>query len=196
MTASAPASVTATPPATRPWSAAKALDLLLALLAHALVGLAWVVTASALMGSLGVARRMVMNSEYALDTGRLPQPWVIPLGLIGVWAAHRFFRWTMRRYTRAEAAYGPSVIAWCGVLLGVLWGVYNWAPPVQVGVKVGPRSGESAPWSMVGWVAYHARLWLPGMVAFVTAVAVFYSRQSPLVVWIRGRRRRRPRPAR
>ncbi|MFV0453342.1 MAG: hypothetical protein ACK5LS_14080, partial [Propioniciclava sp.] len=53
---------------------------LLALVAHALVGLSWCVTAFAVMGSLDVVRKMAMNSEFALDTGRLPQPWVIPIG--------------------------------------------------------------------------------------------------------------------
>lgn len=177
--------------ATRRWSASKALDLLIALSAHALVGLAWVVTVVAVMGSLGVLRRIPMNSEFAWDTGRLPQPWVIPLGLAAAWIAHRFFRWAMARYTRAEPAYGPSVVAWAGALLGVLAGVYFWVPPVQVGVQVGPASGQATPWTVVGWAAYYARLWLPGAIGLVTLVLLFFSKNSPLVVFVQ--RFRRPR---
>lgn len=180
--------------ATRRWSASKVLDLGIALVAHALVGLAWVVTAVAVAGSLGVLRRIPMNSEFAWDTGRLPQPWVIPIGLVAAWVAHRFFRWAMARYTRAEPAYGPSVVAWAGVLLGLLVGVYFWVPPLQVGTLVGPASGQSVPWGPVAWVAYHARLWLPGLVGLVVLAMLFLSRNSPLVVF--ARRFRRPRRAR
>lgn len=174
------------PASARPWSVAKVLDLGLALLAHAAVGLTWLVTAAAVMGSLDVGRRMVMNSEFAFDTGRLPQPWVIPLGLVGIWVAHRFFGWSMRRFTGAEAAYGPSVIAWCGVLIGVALGAYLWTPPLQVGAQVGPASGQYRAWGVAGWAAYWARLALPALIALVTAALVLFSRQSPLVVLVRG----------
>lgn len=178
----------------RPRASAGALDLLLALAAHAAVGAAWAVTAFAVMGSLGVLRRIPLNSEFAWDTGRLPQPWVIPLGLLAAWLAHRFFRWSMARAGRGEPAWGPSVVAWAGVLLGVLAGAYLWAPPLQVGVRVGPASGQSAPWGVVAWVAYYARLWLPGLVGLVTLVLLFWSPNSPLVVLVR--RWRLPRRAR
>lgn len=180
--------------AARAWSASKLVDLGVALVAHAVVGLAWVVVAAAVMGSLGVLRRIPMNSEFAWDTGRLPQPWVIPLGLAAAWLAHRFFRWAMVRYTRALPAYGPSVVAWCGALLGVLVGAYLWVPPLQVGVRVGPASGQSAPWDLLGWAAFTARLWLPGLVGLVTLALVFLSANSPLVVL--SQRWRRPRRAR
>lgn len=180
--------------AARRWTAAKVVDLGLALVAHALVGLSWLITALAVMGSLGVLRRIAMNSEFAWDTGRLPQPWVIPLGLVAVWLSHRFFRWTMARFTRAQPAYGPSVVAWAGALMGVALGAYLWVPPLQVGVQVGPKSGQSARWGAVGWVAYYARLWLPGIVGLVTLALLFLSRQSPLVVFVVGRRARRRRP--
>lgn len=177
--------------ASRGWSASRVVDLLMALVAHGLVGAAWAVTAVAAMGSLGVLRRIPMNSEFAWDTGRLPQPWVIPLGLIAAWLAHRFFRWAMARVTRGEPAWGPSVVAWCGALLGVLVGAYLWVPPLQVGVRVGPASGQSARWDWLGWVAYYARLWLPGLVGLVTLALLFVSRNSPLVVAARSWRRRR-----
>lgn len=183
------------PARTRPrrtWSASLVLDLVVALVAHALVGLAWVAFGLAVMGSLGVLRRIPMNSEFAWDTGRLPQPWVIPLALVAAWAAHRFFRWAMARLARGEPAYGPTVVAWAGVLVGVVVGAYLWAPPLQVGVRVGPASGQSASWDAVAWVAYRARLWLPGAVGLVTLVLLFFSKNSPLVVLVR-RFLRRPR---
>lgn len=170
----------------RPWSVGKVVDLLLALAAHAAVGLAWAVTAASVMGSLGVARRIVTNSEFAWDTGRLPQPWVIAVGIVLVVVAHAFFRWSMRRYRRGAAAYGPSVIAWAGVFLGVVYGAYLWPPPVQVGDLVGPRSGQSTPWGPLAWAAYHARLALPALVGLVAAALALFSRQSPLVVWWRA----------
>ena len=172
--------------AARPWSPAKAVDLLLALAAHAAVGLAWAATAASVMGSVGVARRIVTNSEFAWDTGRLPQPWAIPLAMALVVVAHAFFRWAMRRYRRGEAAYGPVVLAWAGAFLGVAYGAYLWPPPVLVGSTVGPHSGESQPWGTLAWVAYHARVWLPAVVGIVTAILAVASRNSPLVVWWRG----------
>lgn len=179
---------TASPPAPaargvrRATGASRALDSVLALLANAAVGASWALTALAVMGSLDVARRMVMNSEFAFDTGRLPQPWVIPLGLLAVWLSHLFFRWSMTRAGSGRPAWGARVIAWCGVLLGVLLGAYLWTPALQVGAQVGPASGVSAPWGVLAWVAHHARLGLPALVGLITAALVLFSRHSPLVV--------------
>lgn len=178
----------------RPSLGARVVNVLLALVAHAFVGLAWLVTALAVMGSLDVLRKMVMNSEFAWDTGRLPQPWVIPIGLVAIWLADRFFRWSMRRAGGGTAAWGPSVIAWCGLFLGVALGAYLSVPPLQVGEKVGPATGQSTPWGLLGWAAYYARPGLPAVIGLITAVLVFASKNSPLVVvWraLRERRRRR-----
>ncbi len=106
----------------------KILDIALALLAHIAVGVSWVAVAASVMGSLDVARRMVMNSEFAWDTGRLPQPWVIPLALVAAWVSHRFFLWAMRRAGDGKLLWGARVVAWSGALLGVLLGVYLWTP--------------------------------------------------------------------
>lgn len=150
--------------------------------AHVLVFASWALTISAVMGALGVARRMVLNSDYAWDTGRLPQPWVAGVGVVAIVLSHLLFGAAMRRLARGPAAYGPSVVAWCGVWLGVAWGAYNWPPPVQVGRKVGPGSGQSTRWDLLGWVAHYARLWLPALVTLITAALVLFSRHSPLVV--------------
>lgn len=175
-------------------------NVLLALVAHFAVGGAWVLTAVAVMGSLDVLRRMAMNSEFAWDTGRLPQPWVIPLGLAACWLAHLFFRWAMRRAGGGTAAYSDVVVAVAGVLLGVLLGAYLWTPPLVVGLKVGPASGQSAPWGILGWAAYYARMALPALVGLAAAVLVLFSRHSPLVfvvAWlIRMWRNRRATPRR
>lgn len=168
----------------------RALDGLLALVAHGAVGAAWGLTTLAVMGSLDVGRRMVMNSEFAFDTGRLPQPWVIPLGLLGVWLAHRFFRWSMARAGGGRPAWDARVIAWCGVLLGVLLGAYLWTPALQVGVLVGPASGQSTPWGALGWAAHYARLAVPAAVGLITAAMLLLSRHSPLVVAWRAVNRR------
>lgn len=194
VSATAPTSRT-TPdaPGRRRFSPARAGYALLALLAHAAVGLAWLVTALAVMGSLGVLRRIAMNSEFAWDTGRLPQPWVIVVGIVAILVSHLFFRWAMRGAGGGHAAWGPSVIAWCGAFLGVALGAYFWIPPVVVGEQVGPASGESTPWGILGWVAHYARLELPAAVGLVTLVLLLVSRNSPLVVlwrWWRSRPRR------
>lgn len=177
----------------------RVVGVLVALVAHAAVGLAWLVTALAVMGSLGVLRRIPMNSEFAWDTGRLPQPWVIGLGIIVIVMAHLLFGWVMRNLGRGRAAWGPSVVAWCGALLGVVLGAYFWIPPVQVGEQVGPAAGEATPWGPLGWIAHYARLALPAAVALVTGLLLLFSRNSPLVVayrWWRDRRRARPRRTR
>lgn len=103
-----------------------------------------------------VGRMMLMNSEFAYDTGRLPQPWVIPLGVVAIVVSHLLFRGAMRRYTRGAPAYGPSVARVVGHLARVAWGAYNWPGPIQVGRHVGPHSGQSAPWDLFVWVAYYA----------------------------------------
>ena len=86
----------------------KFVDVVLALLAHFAVGISWVAVAASVMGSLDVLRRMVMNSEFAWDTGRLPQPWAIPLALVAAWVSHRFFLWSMRRAGSAKNRRRPS----------------------------------------------------------------------------------------
>lgn len=177
-------------------------NVLLALLAHFAVGGAWALTAVAVMGSLDVVRRMAMNSEFAWDTGRLPQPWVIPIGLVAAGLAHVFFVWAMKRAGRGRAAYSDVVVAICGVLVGVLLGAYLWTPPLVLGAKVGPASGQYAPWGLLGWGAYYARLALPGLIGLVAIVLVLFSRHSPLVFvvkWLAGLlrgRRSAPRRAR
>ncbi len=175
----------------------KILDIALALLAHIAVGVSWVAVAASVMGSLDVARRMVMNSEFAWDTGRLPQPWVIPLALVAAWVSHRFFLWAMRRAGDGKLLWGARVVAWSGVLLGVLLGVYLWTPALLVGAQVGPAAGQSAPWGILGWAAHHAKLALPAAIGLVTVGMLLLSKHSPIVViakglfrWIRGRRRR------
>ena len=174
----------------------------LALLAHFAVGGAWALTAFAVMGSLDVLRRAAMNSEFAWDTGRMPQPWVIPIGQALCIAAHLFFRWSMRRAGRGTAPYSDVVVAVCGVLLGVLLGYYLATPPMIVGMKVGPASGQSTPWGVLGWGAYYARLAVPAVVGLAALVLVVFSRHSPLVFvvkWLAGwwrNRRRTPRRAR
>ncbi|MFV0407902.1 MAG: hypothetical protein ACK5LN_13960 [Propioniciclava sp.] len=168
--------------------------LLLALLAHALVGVAWLITALAVMGSLDVLRKMLMNSEFAWDTGRLPQPWVIPIGIVAIWVSHRLFGWAMRRCGRRKPWWGPSVIAWSGAFLGVALGAYLAVPPLQVGQQVGPAAGQSTPWGILGWAAYYLRPGLPALIGLVTAILLLVSKNSPLVVgyrWLRLRRRRR-----
>ena len=113
--------------------------------------------------ALDVLRRAAMNSEFAWDTGRMPQPWVIPLGLALCFAAHLFFRWSMRRAGGGTAPYSDVVVAVCGVLLGVLLGYYLATPPMIMGMKVGPASGQSTPWGILGWGAYYARVALPAV---------------------------------
>lgn len=175
----------------------KAVDLVLAAIANVGVVGAWALTAVSVMGSLAIPRRILMNSEWALDFGRLPQPWMIAVGVVAIVVTHRFFSWAMRRYTRGAAAYGPSVLAWAGIWGGVVVGAYFWQPPVVVGEKVGPASGQSTPWGALAYIAYYARLLLPALVTLVTAVLMLFSRQSPLRAFLAGRRRarlaRRPR---
>lgn len=160
-------------------------NIALALLAHVAVGVSWAVTALAVMGSLDVARRMAMNSEFAWDTGRLPQPWVIPIGLVAALISHLFFRWAMRRAGHGTAAYGSVVVAFWGALLGVLLGVYLWTPPLMLGTKVGPESGQYAAWGPLGWVAYYSRIALPALLGLLAVVLVLFSRHSPLVFAVR-----------
>ncbi|MDO5534439.1 MAG: hypothetical protein Q4F65_07290 [Propionibacteriaceae bacterium] len=181
MTAATTASPAARPRATKSWGA-RVVDIALALIGHVAVGISWVAVAAAVMGSLDVARRMVMNSEFAWDTGRLPQPWVIPLALIAAWISHRFFLWAMRRAGGGRLAWGARVVAWSGVWLGVLLGAYLWTPALLVGAQVGPAAGQSEPWGVLGWAAHHARLVVPGLVGAWTVLLLFFSKHSPLVV--------------
>lgn len=180
---------------------AKAGDVALALLAHFAVGGAWGVTALAVMGTLDVARRMAMNSEWVFNTGRLPQPWVIPIGIVAIIAAHLFFRWSMTRAGDGRRPYEARVVALAGLTLGVALGAYFWTPALQVGAQIGPASGQSTPWGPLGWAAHHARLALPAVLGLLTAVLLVFSRHSPLrwfvglvsrglrrLRWPRGRR--------
>ena len=168
----------------------KFVDVVLALLAHFAVGISWVAVAASVMGSLDVLRRMVMNSEFAWDTGRLPQPWAIPLALVAAWVSHRFFLWSMRRAGSGQLAWGARTIAWSGALLGVLLGAYLWTPALLVGAQVGPEAGQSRPWGPLAWAAHHARLALPAAIGLVTAGYLLLSRHSPIVVIVKTLLRR------
>lgn len=183
-----------TTPRGRAWTPGLVLDLLLAGLAHLAVLAAWAITVIPTMGLLSIPRRILMNSEWAFDTGRLLPPWVVAVGAVAIAAAHAFFGWAMRRLGRGTPAYGPSVVATFGVLVGVAWGAYNWQPPVMVGRQVGPASGQWTPWGPLAWAAYYARLVVPAVAAAVFAGLLLFSRQSPLRVlaaaWERGRRAR------
>lgn len=181
--------VPAPPAAGRPRTAGRVLDLLLAAVAHVAVVAAWALTVVPTMGLLSIPRRMLINSEWAFDTGRLLPPWVVALGAVAIVAAHAFFTWSMRRVGGGTAAYGPSVLATFGVLAGVAWGAYNWQPPVQVGRLVGPASGQWTPWGPPAWAAYYARLVVPAVAAAVFAGLLLLSRQSPLRAWAAAWRR-------
>ncbi len=169
----------------RPMGVGKLIDVFVALLAHALVGAAWTLTSMTVMGSLGVGRRMLINSEFAFDTGRLPQPWVLLICVPAIWISQLFFDWSMKRVTRRRAAWGSGVVAWAGVLLGALWGAYNWPPPVMVGQMVGPQSGQSVRWGVLSWVAYSARILIPAFLAVITGLLFLFSRNSPFNYWWR-----------
>lgn len=171
---------TATPASGRPLTARWLLDLLLAALAHGAVAAAWAITVIPTMGLLSIPRRIVMNSEWAFDTGRLLPPWVVAVGAVAVAASHVFFGWAMRRLGGGTPAYGPSVVATFGVLIGIAWGAYNWQPPVMVGRQVGPASGQWTPWGPLAWAAHYARLVVPALAGVVFAALLLFSRQSPL----------------
>lgn len=186
-TATPPAGADA--PAGRP-SGARVLDWALALLAHLCVGFSWVVTTLAVMGSLDVLRRMLMNSEFAFDTGRLPQPWVIPVGLVLAYGSQWFFTWSMRRAGGGTPAWGSRVVVVVAVALGVVVGTYLWTPALQVGAKIGPASGQYAAWGVLGWAAHYARMALPAIALAFAGVLVVFSRHSPLVVMVKALVRR------
>lgn len=167
-----------------------ALDWALALLAHLCVGISWMITSLAAMGSLDVVRRMLMNSEFAFDTGRLPQPWVIPVGLALAYGSQLFFGWSMRRVGRGTPAWGSRVVVVAAIALGVVAGAYLWTPALQVGAKVGPASGQYAAWGILGWAAHYGRMALPAIALAVAGALVLFSRHSPLVVIVKALLRR------
>lgn len=180
---STPSRAVTEPAATRrPWTPRRLLDLLLAGVAHVAVLAAWAITIIPTMGLLSIPRRILINSEWAFDTGRLLPPWVVAAGATAIAVSHLFFTWSMRRLGGGRAPYGPSVVATFGVLAGVAWGAYNWQPPVQVGRQVGPASGQFTPWGPAAWAAYYARLAVPAVVALIAAALLLLSRQSPLRV--------------
>ena len=176
-------------PAARP-SGPLVLDWALALLAHLCVGFSWVLTSLAVMGSLDVLRRMLMNSEFAFDTGRLPQPWVLPVGLVLAYGSQLFFVWSMRRAGRGTPAWGSRVVVVVAVALGVVAGAYLWTPALQVGAKIGPASGQYAAWGILGWAAHYSRMALPAIALAFAGVLVLFSRHSPLVVIVKALARR------
>lgn len=171
--------------------------IVIAALAHLLVGFSWMVTTAAAMGLLDVGRRALMNSQWSWVPPRLvPPAWVIVPGLVAIVLSHLLFRWSMRGAHGGEALYGPSVVALMGALLGVLWGAYAFTPPVTVGVQVGPAHGQVTRWGLPAWVAYYARLWLPALMALLTAALVLVGRNSPWVALLHALRRRRGRKLR
>lgn len=182
-------------PTTRPLRRGLGAVLLAALANLAVLG-AWLLLGQALMGLLSIPRRIAMNSEWAFDTGRLPQPWWIAVAVVAIVVAHLFYRWAMGRLTGGRPAYWEAAPALLGLFGGVLYGAYYWyrfLPPVQVGRKVGPKAGQSTPWGPLGYVAYYAFAWITAVVALATAWVWVIGRRTPFAAFRRWRAARPPR---
>ncbi|SDE56184.1 hypothetical protein [Glycomyces harbinensis] len=109
--------------------------------------------------------------------------WVGGLGgLIGGSAAATHLLDTYRGGERQPRILAS--LAFCAIAAGVAVNAQTWLEPLEVGTKLDPVFHEDAPWSVFGWIAYYADIWLPALAVTIAATVVVSS------VRLQGRLRR------
>jgi len=142
-----------------------------------LVGLAIAVTADLLRHSIIDS---IFDERLGFQTfwgiGTLGYLWT--LGTFGLIAGGASAAWLLDAYRGGEQRPQilPSLAA-CAVALAVVLNAPLWLDPLQVGTAVDPVFHEDEPWSVFGWIAYYADLWLPALAVAVAVLVVASSIQ-------------------
>jgi hypothetical protein len=152
------------------------------------VAVAAVMSACAALLGLAIAATAEMMRHFAIDSvfdDRVGIPMFWGVGTIGyLWAlgmAGTLFgsitaSWLIDLYRGGEGQ--PRILASlvaCAVAVAVVADAPTWMPPLEVGVESDPVFHEDAAWSVFGWIAYFADIWVPCLVVLIAGLVVAYA---------------------
>lgn len=98
------------------------------------------------------------------------------LGSIGAIGGSGFAVWLLDMYRGGEQQ--PRILAalgTCAAAAAVVLNAPTWLEPLAVGIKLDPVFHEDDPWSVVGWIAYYADVWLPTLVVIIAGLVVTHA---------------------
>lgn len=158
--------------------------------------LAWAVVVGAVMAAgafllgLAIASTADLLRHFTIDStfdDRVPYPmfWgaatlgiLWSLGMAGTLIGSMTGTWLIDTYRGGEQQ--PRILtslAACAVAAAVVLDAPTWLAPLEVGVERDPVFHEDKPWSVFGWAAYYADLWVPGLAVVIAGLVVAYAIQ-------------------
>ncbi|MEU5155252.1 hypothetical protein [Glycomyces sp. NPDC021274] len=156
--------------------------------------LAWAIAVAAIMTGcaalcgLAVAATADMLRHSIIDSvfdDRLPFPtfwgmgtlgYLWSLGMIGTFTSAKVASWLLDTYRGGEQQ--PRILpslAVCAAAAAVVADAPTWLAPLEVGIESDPVFHEDAPWSVFGWTAYYADIWLPVIVVIIAGLVVAHA---------------------
>ncbi|MFG3342457.1 hypothetical protein [Glycomyces sp. NPDC048151] len=156
--------------------------------------LAWVIAVAAAMTAcsvlLGLAiattadmlRHSVIDSVFD-DRESIPTFWGVgtlgylwSLGMIGTLVGSIVASWLIDAYRGG----GPqprilAALASCAAAVAIVVDAPTWLNPLAVGIRLDPVFHEDTSWSVFGWIAYYADLWLPVLSVAIAGLVVAHA---------------------
>jgi hypothetical protein len=156
-------------------------------LAAAIVTAAFMTACAVLLG-LAIATTADMLRHYSIDSvfdDREPFPtfWGVgtigylwTLGTAGILIGSRGAGWYFDAYLGGERQ--PRILASlaaCAAAVAIVADAPTWTAPLKVGIALDPVFHEDEPWSVFGWIAYYADIWLPAIAVAVAGLVVAHA---------------------
>ncbi|GAA2139816.1 hypothetical protein [Glycomyces algeriensis] len=156
--------------------------------------LAWAIAAAMLMTGcaalfgLAVATTANMLRHSIIDSvfdERLPFPtfwgpgtlgYLWSIGMIGTLIGSIAASSLLDSYRGGEQQ--PRILAslaTCAAAVAVVANAPTWLDPLEVGVAADPVFHEDEAWSVFGWIAYYADIWLPGLAVAIAGLVVAHA---------------------
>jgi hypothetical protein len=154
------------------------------------IAVAAVMTGCAAMFGLAIAATADMMRHSIIDSvfdDRLPLPmfwgpgtlgYLWSVGMIGTLAGSIVASWLLDMYRGGEQQ--PRILAslaTCAAAVAIVANAPTWLDPLEVGVEVDPVFHEDEPWSIFGWIAYYAEIWLPVLALAIAGLVVAHAIQ-------------------
>lgn len=152
------------------------------------IAVASVMTGCAAMVGLAIASTADMLRHSIIDSifdDRLPFPtfwgagtlgYLWSLGMIGTLVGSIVASSLLDTYRGGERQ--PRILACltaCAIAAAVVADAPTWLAPLEVGIESDPVFHEDAPWSVFGWTAYYADIWLPGIALAIAGLVVAHA---------------------
>ncbi|MDN3243377.1 hypothetical protein [Glycomyces tritici] len=152
------------------------------------VVVATVMTGCAVLLGLAIGATADMLRHSIIDSvfdDRLPFPtfwgggtlgYLWTLGTAGTLFGSIAASWLLDTYRSGERQ--PRILAAlavCAVAAAVVADAPTWLEPLEVGIRLDPVFHEDTAWSVFGWIAYYADVWLPGIAVVIAGLVVAHS---------------------